>query len=96
MPEATLTGGKVVHNLYSLMQIRFQELWIVIVYVLGCISLGYHLAHGFLSAFKTLGVHNKRYIDLLRWLRLCFFNYCSFSICHDAGKFLFRLGEVKS
>ncbi|MEO8711171.1 MAG: succinate dehydrogenase cytochrome b subunit [Parafilimonas sp.] len=72
MPEVQLTGGKEVHNLYSLMQIRFQELWIVIVYVLGCISLGYHLAHGFLSAFKTLGVHNKRYISLLRGLGYAF------------------------
>ncbi|HVZ26032.1 MAG TPA: hypothetical protein VG842_08260, partial [Sediminibacterium sp.] len=27
----------------------------------GCISLGYHLAHGFQSAFRTIGVHNKKY-----------------------------------
>jgi succinate dehydrogenase / fumarate reductase cytochrome b subunit len=67
MPEVTLTGGKQVHNLYSLMQIRFQELWIVIIYVIGCISLCYHLLHGFYSAFKTLGVYNKRYLVLVRW-----------------------------
>lgn len=67
MPEATLSDGKVVHNLYSLMQIRFQELWIVIIYVIGCISLCYHLLHGFYSAFKTLGVYNKRYLILIRW-----------------------------
>jgi len=67
MPEATLSDGKVVHNLYSLMVIRFQELWIVIIYVIGCISLCYHLLHGFYSAFKTLGVYNKRYLILVRW-----------------------------
>jgi succinate dehydrogenase / fumarate reductase cytochrome b subunit len=72
MPEATLSDGKHVHNLYALMQVRFQELWVVIVYVLGCISLAYHLAHGFLSSFKTLGVHNKRYINLLNGLGLAF------------------------
>lgn len=33
----------------------------ILVYVLGCGALGYHLAHGFQSAFKTIGVHNKRY-----------------------------------
>ncbi len=33
----------------------------IFVYVLGCGALGYHLAHGFQSAFKTIGVHNKRY-----------------------------------
>jgi succinate dehydrogenase / fumarate reductase cytochrome b subunit len=29
--------------------------------VLACGSLGYHLAHGFQSAFKTIGIHNKKY-----------------------------------
>jgi succinate dehydrogenase / fumarate reductase cytochrome b subunit len=48
-------------NLYAKMQEVFTNLWVVIIYVLGCISLGYHLAHGFQSAFRTLGVHNKRY-----------------------------------
>ena len=37
----------------------------ILVYVLGCAALGYHLAHGFQSAFKTIGVHNKRYHLLL-------------------------------
>jgi succinate dehydrogenase / fumarate reductase cytochrome b subunit len=72
MPEAILSDGKVVHNLYSLMQVRFQELWIDIIYILGCISLAYHLMHGFSSSFKTLGVHNKRYISLLRGLGYAF------------------------
>jgi len=48
-------------NLYAKMQDIFSNLWVVIIYVLGCISLGYHLAHGFQSAFRTIGVHNKRY-----------------------------------
>lgn len=48
-------------NLYAKMQDVFSNVWVVIIYVLGCISLGYHLAHGFQSAFRTMGVHNKRY-----------------------------------
>jgi succinate dehydrogenase / fumarate reductase cytochrome b subunit len=72
MPEMTLTGGEKVHDLYSLMQGRFQELWIVILYVLGCISLAYHLMHGFYSAFKTIGVYNKRYLILIRWAGYAF------------------------
>ena len=64
--ELTQTyNGVQMHDLYSLMRITFQELWVVIVYVLGCISLGYHLAHGFQSAFRSLGVHNKRYNGML-------------------------------
>lgn len=55
------------HNLFALMQITFSHLWVVIVYVLGCISLLYHLLHGFYSAFKTIGVYNKRYLIMIRW-----------------------------
>ncbi|MGI8951727.1 MAG: succinate dehydrogenase [Chitinophagaceae bacterium] len=69
----TVPGTNVqVHNLFALMQITFSNLWIVIIYVLGCISLAYHLAHGFQSAFRTIGVHNKRYLTMLVWLGYAF------------------------
>ncbi|MDP1844301.1 MAG: succinate dehydrogenase cytochrome b subunit [Sediminibacterium sp.] len=58
-------NGVKMHNMFALMQATFTEWWIVAVYALGCISLAYHLAHGFQSAFKTLGVHNKRYNTML-------------------------------
>jgi succinate dehydrogenase / fumarate reductase, cytochrome b subunit len=53
-------------NLFEKMKVTFSQLWVVIVYVVGCISLGYHLAHGFHSAFRTLGVYNKKYLTLLK------------------------------
>jgi succinate dehydrogenase / fumarate reductase cytochrome b subunit len=59
-------------DLYAKMKVTFSELWVVIVYVLGCLSLGYHLAHGFQSAFKTMGVHNKRYHQMLTSIGYCF------------------------
>ena len=57
-------------DLYALMKITFsgtdfRTYATIIVYVLGCAALGYHLAHGFQSAFKTLGVHNKKYFQML-------------------------------
>ncbi len=63
--EVQLSNGKSVHNLYALMRDTFQNLWVVILYVIGCISLGYHLAHGFQSAFRTIGVHNNRYNKMI-------------------------------
>jgi len=33
----------------------------VIIYVLGCFSLFWHLLHGFKSAFQSLGLNHKRY-----------------------------------
>jgi succinate dehydrogenase / fumarate reductase cytochrome b subunit len=58
-------GSEVVHNLFLRMQQVFAYPWVVILYVLGCISLGYHLAHGFQSSFRTLGVHNRKYVRML-------------------------------
>lgn len=57
--------GKEYHNLFARMVDVFQNPIVVILYVLGCISLAYHLMHGFQSAFRTLGVHNNRYIALI-------------------------------
>src|SRR5690606_24436195 len=53
-------------DLYLLMELTFKDLWVVIVYILGCISLAYHLLHGFWSAFQTLGLSTKKYTGLLR------------------------------
>jgi len=63
------TSNRVYHNLYNEMVLIFTgngALAVVILYVLACLSLCYHLMHGFQSAFRTLGVHNNRYIILLK------------------------------
>jgi succinate dehydrogenase / fumarate reductase cytochrome b subunit len=54
------------HNLYKEMQIVFSNLWVVIVYVLGVISLCWHLLHGFQSAFQTFGINHKKYTPLIK------------------------------
>ena len=59
-------------NLYDKMQVTFQELWVVILYIVGCISLAWHLLHGFQSAFRTLGVSNKKYLALLNAIGIGF------------------------
>ena len=65
--EPVIYNGSEIHNLYAEMLKVFQgNILIVIVYVAGCISLAYHLAHGFQSAFRTVGVHNRKYLSLLR------------------------------
>lgn len=59
-------------NLYEKMKAEFSILWVVIAYVIGCISLGYHLAHGFKSAFRTVGVHNARYFNMIKAIGYAF------------------------
>lgn len=53
------------HDLYGKMIEVFQNPWIVVLYIIGCISLAYHLIHGFQSSFRTLGVSNKKYLTML-------------------------------
>ncbi|HYJ38474.1 MAG TPA: succinate dehydrogenase cytochrome b subunit [Chitinophagaceae bacterium] len=61
------------HNLYALMIETFSgQLLVVTLYVVGCISLAYHLLHGFQSAFRTLGLHNRKYLGIVRGLGIGF------------------------
>ncbi|ANE49140.1 succinate dehydrogenase cytochrome b subunit [Flavisolibacter tropicus] len=61
-------GAVETHNLFLRMYEVFQNPFIVILYLAGVISLAYHLFHGFQSAFRTIGVHNKKYLVLLQSL----------------------------
>jgi succinate dehydrogenase / fumarate reductase cytochrome b subunit len=63
--EPAMYNGVVVHDMFNLMKVTFTELRVVVAYVLGCFSLFWHLMHGFLSAFRTLGLSNNRYVLLL-------------------------------
>jgi succinate dehydrogenase / fumarate reductase cytochrome b subunit len=65
LPEVTY-GFTETHNLYAKMLDVFQNPIVVILYVLGCISLMYHLMHGFQSGFRTMGVHNRKYLAMLK------------------------------
>ncbi len=54
------------HNLYLEMKTEFQKWWVVVIYIIGVISLFWHLIHGFQSAFQTLGINHKRYTPLIK------------------------------
>ena len=46
----------------------FQNPLVVLLYLVGVISLAFHLFHGFHSAFRSMGVHNKKYLAMLKVL----------------------------
>ena len=54
--------------MFKLMKITFSELWVVVIYVVACISLFWHLLHGFQSSFRTMGLANSRHIDMVKTL----------------------------
>ncbi len=64
--EPVYIDGKEYHNLFGEMAAVFNDnLLVVILYVLGCFSLAWHLLHGFQSAFRALGLTNHKYIALI-------------------------------
>lgn len=66
-----LTTGEEL-NLYDMMKIEFQQSWVIGVYLFGCISLGWHLVHGFYSAFQTLGLGTSKYKALIKSIGVAF------------------------
>lgn len=74
LQEATLAGynNQPVHNLYLEMLNVFQDPLVVIIYILGVIALGWHLLHGFQSAFQTFGLNHKKYTPLINGLGILY------------------------
>ena len=64
--------GKEYHNLYGKMIEVFQNPYIVALYIIGCISLAWHLIHGFQSSFRTIGVSNKKYMTMINATGIAF------------------------
>lgn len=52
-------------NLFAVMKETFSYGVAVVIYVLGCFSLFWHLLHGFKSAFQSLGLNHKRYNPII-------------------------------
>ncbi|MFN5223022.1 MAG: succinate dehydrogenase cytochrome b subunit [Bacteroidota bacterium] len=56
----------IVKDLYSVVQLAFQEVWIVALYLLGMLAIAYHLVHGFQSSFQTLGLRHPAVAGIIR------------------------------
>ncbi len=63
LDDGTISEAK---NLYGKVNWSFSQAWIVIVYLVSMIGLGFHLWHGFESAFQTLGLNHKKYTPFIR------------------------------
>ena len=59
-------------DIFIIVIATFKELWYVVAYVIAFFALGFHLAHGVSSAFRTLGVYNKLYIKIIKYLGVTF------------------------
>jgi succinate dehydrogenase / fumarate reductase cytochrome b subunit len=66
--EPVSYGDEEYHNLYEAVRIAFAEWWIVALYVVSMVGLSFHLAHGFASAFQTLGLNHSKYRGIIELL----------------------------
>lgn len=58
--------------LYKMMFDVFSNPWVVFFYVIGCVSLFWHLFHGFASAFQTLGLNHVKYNGVISFVGKAF------------------------
>lgn len=59
-------GTEEYKDLYSVVQVAFQQTWMVALYVVAMGFLGFHLSHGFSSAFQTLGLNHVKYSPAIK------------------------------
>lgn len=60
-------------DLYKQVAFAFENVGLVLLYVVAMGALSFHLIHGFQSAFQTLGFNHRRYIGLIRSLGVWLF-----------------------
>ena len=58
--------------LYKMMFEVFSNPLVVILYVVGCVSLFWHLLHGFASAFQSLGLNHLKYNWIISFVGTAF------------------------
>ncbi len=72
IPTVNYPGVGEFKDLYTMVAEAFTQWWYVLLYVVGMFGLGYHLSHGFESAFQTLGLNHKKYTPLMKKIGLGF------------------------
>lgn len=60
------------HNTFENMKTVFDQWYFVAIYMIGVLSLCYHLLHGFQSAFQSLGLNHKIYTPVIKKLGVWF------------------------
>lgn len=71
VPDVMINGEKY-HDLGSLVIAKFQHPGFILFYVASFIFLGFHLLHGFQSAFKTIGMENKSYASTINMIGIVY------------------------
>ncbi len=70
-----VSGTKIiiVKDLYKVVGFAFQNILLVLFYVLSMFAVSFHLIHGFQSAFQTLGINHPKYSPFIKNLGIWIF-----------------------
>ena len=64
--------GEHAEDPYVLLNLTFQNWWMVAIYIVWFVALGLHLCHGFWSAFQTIGLSNEKWEKRLTYIGYVF------------------------
>ena len=67
-----LTGGNGAEEPYDKAKLLLSELWRAIAYAAAALVVGYHVSHGFSSAFQSLGVNHPKYNGWIKCMSILF------------------------
>jgi succinate dehydrogenase / fumarate reductase cytochrome b subunit len=67
-----------VKDMFSQVMLEFHEPLVVGIYVISMIALGFHLYHGFQSAFQTLGLRHPKYTPAIKTVGILFWGLIPF------------------
>lgn len=68
--QAVFSGTE--HDTFAGLREVFSKWYLVLIYIVGVVSLCYHLLHGFQSAFQSLGLNHKKYTPMIKSLGFWF------------------------
>jgi succinate dehydrogenase / fumarate reductase cytochrome b subunit len=59
-------------SMYQIVRATFSDPIYGILYIIAMFLLGFHLKHGFQSAFQTFGLRDKKYASFIEWVGIIF------------------------
>jgi succinate dehydrogenase / fumarate reductase cytochrome b subunit len=71
IPRENYDGAET-KNLYAVVDAAYSNLAYVAVYVVSMLLLAFHLWHGFISAFQTLGLNHPKYNPVIKFVGKAF------------------------
>ncbi len=80
------------HKYYDVVISAFQNPYYSFFYVIAVILLGFHLNHGFQSAFQTFGWNHKKYFSFVKKLGLIYSAFTALAFASIPIYFLFFFG----